>query len=692
MTITDRNGSLEPPTPLELGGLVMVCFGAAVAVLSLVLATIGAHQGWLALLGGAVLTAAAVAVVARRRAWSPAPWSWPAALALGAILVLAAFQFFPGFPLAAKNRDPGVYVNHAVAIARQGDTTLTDPVAETGAELVVTDDIARIVTDAGEVAWRRLPYRSFPTDSDDPDHILPDFFHLWPSTLATAYDLGGTGGLFNLTPLFAVGALGLFFLATRRAFGLPAATVAAGLLAVNQLMVWQAKFPTAESLSLFFYAGALLAVALALSTRWRVAAAVGGALVGVGFVARPDGIVVVGLAAVVLAGLWVFDRLDGRPWAFAAGLAPLLLLGAYQAYGRGSRYARLQQGLPSFKEAVAGAVLLVLAAVIARGLRSRALAADPPTGGPFAALGRRWAALDRERASRIVGYGLIGLLVAFLAVAWFREDLLGQNYRIDKRGERSRGYDELNLMRLALFVTPMALGAAVWVLVVGVRARWSAARWVLILPGLVIAPVLIWEPRIAPDLMWWGRRYVPMVVPTVLLLAGVAAACLWERRGRRQLLARLGTAAVVLVMAGWMLRQSADLWGHEEFGGSLGVIEQLEDVAAGEDVVFVWEGGSSMGPNFAATPFTWLGLPGLSGPTDPSANTLLALQEALGDRTVYLVADGDQPPPRAAGVLEEERRIVTELSEFEHGLANRPRRARPIPVDLTVWRLVGDEP
>ena len=212
------------------------------------------------------------------------------------------------------------------------------------------------------------------------------------------------------------------------------------------------------------------------------------------------------------------------------------------------------------------------------------------------------------------------------------------------------------------------------------------------LPGLVIAPVLIWEPRIAPDLMWWGRRYVPMVVPTLLLLVGVAVAWLWERRGRGQTLVRVGTAAVVVVMAGWMLRQSSDLWGHEEFGGSLGVIEQLEDVAAGEDVVFVWEGGSTMGPNFAATPFTWLGLPGLSGPVDPSANTLQALQDALGDRTLYLVADGDQPPPRAAGVLEEERRIVTELSEFEHGLANRPRQARPVPVDLTVWRLVGDEP
>ena len=31
------------------------------------------------------------------------------------------------------------------------------------------------------------------------------------------------------------------------------------------------------------------------------------------------------------------------------------------------------------------------------------------------------------------------------------------------------------------------------------------------------APVLIWEPRIAPNLMWWGRRFVPMILVTLLL-------------------------------------------------------------------------------------------------------------------------------------------------------------------------------
>ena len=132
--------------------------------------------------------------------------------------------------------------------------------------------------------------------------------------------------------------------------------------------------------------------------------------------------------------------------------------------------------------------------------------------------------------------------------------------------------------------------------------------------------------------MWWGRRYLPMVVPTLLVLVGVAAGLLWERRGSAQTLVRIGTAVVVLVLGAYMLRQSTDLWGHEEFGGSLEVIDQLDAVADGEDVAFVWYPGSTQVTNFAMTPFTWLGLPGLTGSPRPTPEGLLALQRALGGR------------------------------------------------------------
>lgn len=678
MTGAEQAREVEAPTWLELGGLVVVVAGAAVAVLSLVSAWAGVHNGLLALVLGLGATAALVVVAARRATWAPAPWSWVPAVALAAVLVVAATQFFPGFPLAAKNQDPGVYVNHAVAIAREGSDSIPDPVFATGAEVRFVGGEPLLVTEAGDLPWHRRTYRGFPADPDDDERLLPSFFHLWPATLATAHDLGGTRALYNLTPLCALGAVALLFLATRRALGLVAATVAAGLLSVNMLEVWQAKLPTAEALSQFLYCGALLAVALALSTRWRVAAGVAGALVGMGFVARPEGLYVAAMAAGVLALLWAFDAFDRRAQAFAAGMAPPLLLGAYQAYLRASDYSANQGGLPSAPLVVAGVVALAVGAAGLRWLR----------GQRFPVV-ERVRALDHARTARVVGLALAALFGVFLLIAWFRPQLFGQNVRLDKEGELSRGYDELNLRRLTWFVTLPGLLAAWGALVAGVWRRWSLATWAVVLPGVLVAPVLIWEPRIAPALMWWGRRYVPMVLVALLVLVGAAAATVWDLRSRHRTVLRVGVVVVVIGLAGLMFRQSNDLWGHREYGGSLGVVGQLEDVADGRAVAFVWQAQTEQTANFGVTPLTWMGLPSLTGPPQPTAESLVAIQQALGGRPLYLVTQGPAAPPRAEPVLELERRIVTELSVFERTLEERPTATQQIPVDLSVWRVVA---
>ena len=674
----------EGPTPLEVVGLLGAATLAAVALASLLLAWAGAHDGVTAVVIGVVVGIALTAVtLRRRRGWSFGPWRWFDAAVLAAIVVVGAVLFFPGAPYAAKNRDPGVYVNHAVAIANQGSATLHDPVADTGAELTYEDGEARIVTGEGDVAWRKLPYRAFPTDPDQLDELLPDFFHLWPATLATAKDLAGNRGLFNLTPAFALAALALFFLAVRRALGTVAATVAAGLLAVNELQVWQAKYPTAEAMSQFLYAAALLAVVVAFRTRWRLAALLGGAFVGLGFVARPEGIIVVGLAALALAFVWATRPLQEEPprvglrdpWTvFALGLLPTVAIGAYQAYGTDSRYVELQEGLPSAGLALAAVVALVLLAVAARLLLK------------VESIWAWFEEIDPAKVWRILTYLLAFVFTAFVFVAFFRPQLMGQNFRVDKAGQRSRGYDELNLRRLTIFLTPLALIGAVSALWLAARERWDAARWALVLPGVLVAPILIWEPHIAPDLMWWTRRYVPMIVPTFLILLGACAAWLWDRKGDRQVLVRGATAVVVLLMFGYTLRQTSDVWRHREFAGSVEIIDQLDDVLP-DDAVVVWQGGGEQSASFAATPFTWLDLPAIAGPPSPSSSDLHALQEALDGRPLYLVNDDGQEFPSLEEEVEPVAQITGDLIEFEHSFTERPRRARPVPVDLHVYRL-----
>lgn len=681
--VADDGVSTENPTWLELGGLTAAVFLSTLALSSLVLALIGHLEGWAALLV-AVVSTVAFLVVARRlkTTWSFAPWSWLEAGILAAILLVSAVQFFPGAPLAAKNRDPGVYINSAVAIARDGTTSIKDPVFDdVGREGVHVAEVdgqldPRLVTSIGDLPWHKRTYRGFPVDPDDGTRLRPSFFHLWPATLATGYDLGGRTLMFNMTPVFMLTAVALLFLATRRAFGLVAATVTGSLLMVNMLEVWQAKFPTAEALSQFLYGGALLAVALALRTRSRTAAGVGGFLVGMGFVARPEGLFVALFALGVVALLWALEAVDGRVIAFTVGLVPLFVFGLYEAYVEAADYSASQKGLPGFRLVALGLVLIVVGAFVIRFARSRRFT-------------ERLRQVPPARAAQWAGLAVAILLILFFAFAWFRPQILGTTYHIDKEGESARAYDEINLQRLSWFTSIPVMGFALLALLYGAYRRWSATVWAVLLPGLLIMPVLIWEPRIAPNLMWWGRRYVPVVIPTLMMLAGAFAAFVWARRGDHQKQLRIATVAVVVVLCGLMFRHADDLWGHREFDGSMQVIDQLDDLA-GDDDVFVWKPLGDQTANFGMAPVTWLGLPSLMGPPRITDEVMGAYADAFGGRTVFLVTESPDPPPQMEDSLELVRHIDEDLTVFEQTLEERPNGPfDPIPVDLYVWRYTG---
>ncbi|HEX5366965.1 MAG TPA: hypothetical protein VFW63_09945, partial [Acidimicrobiales bacterium] len=182
----------------EAAGLLACVALAAVATASVALAEVGRHDGWLAA-GLGVVATALVGTAAWRS--SPRPrlrTDRAEAGLLAATAVAGAVLFLPGFPYASADKDPGVYVAHAFAIARQGDVSIPDAVLR-----------HHLPTDLSGGA--RFP--GIWLDADDPGVVTPQFFHLYPATLATAADLVGRRGVFNLTPLVAILSLCVWTLA-----------------------------------------------------------------------------------------------------------------------------------------------------------------------------------------------------------------------------------------------------------------------------------------------------------------------------------------------------------------------------------------------------------------------------------------------------------------------------------------------
>lgn len=652
---------VERGTPLRATDLVAgvpVAVLAVVATASLAWAHLGHHSLAAVLLTSAVVLGGIAFALRRTRVEGDRN----GLLAMLACGVLAAVMFFPGFPYGVGDKDPGNYVAHAVQIARGGSYDFTDPaLAHPNLPVRLENEKAR-----HPAMW---------VDDRDTGRIVPQFFHLWPALLATAYDIGGYGGMVGLAPLIGVVAvLGLVAL-LRRVGGVVAGTIGGVLLATNMLQVWQAKYPSTEVFAQALYVGALLAVVVAAQERWHPAAAFAGAFVGVGFLNRADGWLLLMLAAGTLGALWVTRRADGEVAWGAAGLAVVLPYGLWQAYDAAVKYT-MDNGVPGLRKTVALLAVVAVGAAVARvGLRP---AVD--------AVAR---AAAEERVQRRAGLALCAVVFVLLVVGFLRP-LFGEVF-IDVHGKPMRSYDEINLHRLAWFLgLPAFALAGLGVATVALR-RWRTASWAVVLPTLALTVLYSYHARVASRLMWWGRRYVSNVLPGLVALVALALAYafFWQWRGRRPL--RLPAIGATALLTAFYLWQSVPLRSHAEFAGSFGVAERVSALSGDARGVYLWHRGPCCAsPGMLWPGPVWLERGELSVLLPSEDKELAAYVKRYREEfdPVFVVWDGTTLPKGLQGLgLQAVDHIEGEMPFWEEHDIERPRRARVVEYDFTVYRV-----
>src|SRR6266511_1086559 len=260
------------PRAVSSGEVLVLAAVVGVALLAwsgLILADVGRYT--LSLAFGLALLGWLAVLATAWRVTRPAIVVDKAGLAvLAGLAIVAAVLFLPGFPYGVGDKDPGVYVIHAIEIARTGSIRWTDLALQRVQGTVLTSPGA-----LWPALWVQSPGSAV---------ISPQFYHLWPALLASAFAAGGYTGLTNLVPLLGVLAVLVVALAVRRVFGLLAGALAGLLLDISSL-------------------------------------------------ARPDGLLEILLAVAALLGLVALRRFGARDGWFAASLALTLPHGLVQAYG-----------------------------------------------------------------------------------------------------------------------------------------------------------------------------------------------------------------------------------------------------------------------------------------------------------------------------------------------------------------------
>lgn len=671
-TRTDRTRSGDGTDDLvltvgEVCALVGVTLVATVGTWSLALAQAGRHDG-VASVGLGVLTTVvlgAAAVVSGRRPTVRFDRA-EAALVVG-VVVVAGFFFLPGFHYSWNDKDPGAYVLHGFAIARDGDVYVDDEVVERGIE------------PAFDQAGR---FPGLWPDDDHPGQVTSQFFHFYSALLATAHDLGGARALFNVNPVLAIGSVTTLVLATRRAAGTLVAALAGALLVTSMMEVWQAKYPSTEVPAQFLLAGALLAGMLSIVRAWAGGALVAGVLLGVGFLARPDGFLYI-LIGVCVAGLAIAaDRADRRVAAFLAGLALTVPYAIWNAMVARPKYAA-SNSVPGGAELVA-----VIGAVLGGGLLVRFLAARLRRRWPDA----RWldASTLVERWGRPVGAVTALLFGAALVLFAFRPEIWGEAFRTSTRtGLVERSYNELNLQWLGWFVTVRGLIVMWFGFAVVMLRRWRASLMLLVIPGSALLLLYLYDARVSMRLMWWVRRFIPAVVPAILVLIAIGLAWALTRRSK---VVKLAGAAVALSLVAEYAGTSLPLRHHDEMGGSWQISEEIAAAAGDERGVFLFPGGSNIySVNRNAPGAVWWLRDQIAGrlPADYDIGTIDEYRDAFPDQPVFVVSDGnDLPAQLPAARFDKSRVVVEDLHVWEERPDRRPSEEVVMRLGVTVWRLV----
>jgi hypothetical protein len=476
------------------------------------------------------------------------------------VFLAAILLLHPAWKPFLSGSDSTAYLATGVSLARHGTLSREDEIAPTVAPLAkwgLFDSMSQTVGHSGP-PYRRMPGAML-LESLDATKAWPAFFPVPAVWAAIGAAAAGPTAAPIYTTLFASLSLWAFFLLARSWLSAGWAAVATVLLGSSAAFLTAAKMPLSEPIACFFALGAL-----ALHTESRRWA--GGA--GTGDDAHPrssiDGTAADAVLTGVALGAALFTRVEFAiyiamalallPWGQRAGaghprfpIPPLALACLAIFAGLTALQFALVPG--SYVDPLLDHAVNTYLSLLYRFGQSPGTVTAAFVLGALIAATAAWR-LGAQRSLRLAV--VVGILAGHAA---------GSNYL----GVRTPMWLSFSIGIGGLVLAALGMVAA-W----RQRHRLPGAPFVLAL-GLAAASILFYNPHVYPSLPWGARRFVPLLLPLLVLLAVHACA----RFGARS---RLVAFAATAVLAWGVVDGSRPMWGRELYAGSWEALSRFERV------------------------------------------------------------------------------------------------------------------
>ena len=564
--------------------------------LGLVLAMAALHRYSLPrLLIADLALSAALAAAARfdLRLGPTAKRAGPAIVLPIALVLLASFRFSPPSEYIIGGKDPGVLVNAGIQIAQRGTFVYRDPVVA-----AVPPDLRDLFIPHNANGARYIGVRFMGYFVLDPDSgaVVSQFQHVYPASIAIGHGLFGLAGALRAIAFWGVfGVLAVYFLGARL-FGRPAAMAAATLLTLHVAQVWFARYPNVDIVMQALLFAALLAMARAQVDDDPFFAPAAGTLFGLLLFLRYDAIVAVSATLAAIALGYISGQ--RARWTFFAPLAVITGLCAWYLAGPLREYANLPivflSHLPAWQYVALGLVSVAGVALTVAGRRSTAISGAVTKYAPLALTAL--------------------VVVAAIYAMYFRHP-----------GGRLTDYDAYALRTFVSFylTLPAFIAAMVGFAVVARSLFWRDPAFIITFTTFCL--LLFYKIRIVPEHFWAARRFLPIILPGMLLLA--AAAALTGVRGRllwsRAVRGPIGVAFLGLLAVQYA-RAAKPVAAHIEYEGMIPQIEQLASRISDNDLLVVESRDAGSDVHVLALPLAYT-----------YARNVLVLSNAAPDKAMF---------------------------------------------------------
>lgn len=530
-----------------------------------------------------LITAVLVAVIllrrksARRDRSDVSRW-W--AVGLLAIAVIASVFYVGRFEAILTERDASPYLAEAVNLANRGVVPL-----ENKDMTRFTADEASVFFGSMNLAGTQEYTSGFRIEDFGRGQVNSRYFPIYSVILATGYRLFGLrGALTIVNPFLAVlGVLVLVVLA-RQLFGAGIALLAGLLLAVNPIFLWFAKYPIPEIYSMLFLFLGVLCFALYYpkgSGYWGIASALA---FGTAVAAHFDMYALVAIVFVLLFVVFiriVVKRESGGYLLWFAG--PFLVVStaviACNAYYNGPYIASVVDYVPvyitrSLPTLIPGVLaLVVLVPYVARLSVERDL-----FHGLTSLVKKYWRP------------ALAVLVAAFALLAYFAlpYTYVWQTHKDPRVAEGSAKM----FFRLSWYFTHLGMGLALLGLVLFVVFGLNQRSLPLFLVAGLFSALLIARPWCNPLHMWMYRRFIPAVIPLLIVFIAyglVTAPRLFKSATARRAAIAASAAALVALLA-FTVPYTLKVRRVVQYRGVLDSNEELARRLSGSEVAAVFFG------------------------------------------------------------------------------------------------------